>query len=313
MKRRLLGITAITAILAFSANMTAFAGWVQDTNGWAYQNDNGTWRGAGWFTDPADGSIYYLDPDGYMMTETHVEGFRLGADGRRIEKTEEEIQKEAERKQREATKSSPSKELAAAELAANTAKNTNIAAATTRTSYQAEMKKLMDIIFIDARKSLDSSITGTTTEDNLETTYRYSLNGNNSIVCSLWRVASEKSYNYVPNALDLSYNRNAVSDEATVTVLDNTFRRLMVASLGANTGNALLDNVFAENAAGNGSFEWNGNTDSGNIYNLKCSNGTISIKVTCIEKTAEQLAAEQAAAEQAAAAQTEAAAEETAQ
>lgn len=310
MKRKLLGITVITAALAISASMTAFAGWVQDSNGWAWQNDNGSWRGAGWLTDPADGSIYYLDPDGYMMTDTRVEGYRLGPDGRRIEKTEEEIQKEAERKQKEASRPSPSKELAAADLAAQAAKNSNIAASTARLSYQAEMKKLMDVIFIDARKTLDHSILGSTTEDNLETTYRYSLNGRNSIVCSLWKVSNAKSYNYVANALDLSYDRNAVSDEAQVQLLDDTFRRLMVASLGENTGNTMLDNIFAENAAGNSVFEWSGNTDSGNYYNMKCNNGTISIKVTCSEKTAEEIAAEQAAAEAAAnAANTEAAAQ----
>lgn len=305
MKKKLLSITVITAALAISASMTAFAGWVQDTNGWAYQNDDGSWRGAGWFTDPTDGGIYYLDPDGYMMTDTHVEGFRLGADGRRIEKTEEEIQKEAERKQREASRPSPSKELAAADLAAQAAKNSNVAVSTTRISYQAEMKKMMDTIFIDARKTLDNSINGSTTEDNLETTYRYSLNGRNSIVCSLWKVSNQKSYNYVANVLDLSYDRNAVSDEANVQVLDNTFRRLMVASLGETTGNSLLDNVFAENAAGNGVFDWSGNTDTGNYYELKCNNGVISIKVTCSEKTAEEIAAEKAAAEAAATGTTE--------
>lgn len=310
MKRKLLGITVITAALAISASMTAFAGWVQDTNGWAWQNDNGSWRGAGWFTDPADGSIYYLDPDGYMMTDTHVEGYRLGPDGRRIEKTAEDIQKEAERKQREASRPSPSKELAAADLAAQAAKTSNVAVSTARLSYQAEMKKLMDTIFIDARKTLDNSIAGSTTEDNLETTYRYSLNGRHSIVCSLWKVSNEKSYNYVANALDLSYDRNAVSDEAQVQILDNTVRRLMVASLGENTGNTLLDNIFAENVAGNSVFEWSGNTDSGNYYTMKCNNGVISIKVTCSEKTAEEIAAEKAAADAAAnAANTEAAAQ----
>lgn len=310
MKRKLLGITVITAALAISASMTAFAGWVQDTNGWAYQDDNGSWRGAGWFTDPEDGSIYYLDPDGYMMTDTHVEGFRLGADGRRIEKTEEEIQKEAERKQREASRPSPSKELAAADLAAQAAKSSNAAVSTARLSYQAEMKNLMDTIFIDARNTLDKSINGSTTEDNLETTYRYSLNGRNSIVCSLWRVSNEKSYNYVANALDLSYDRNAVSDEAQVQILDNTMRRLMVASLGETTGNALMDNAFAENAAGNSVFEWNGSTDNGNYYALSCNNGVITIKVTCSEKTAEEIAAEQAAADAAANAEDNEAAEE---
>lgn len=314
MKRKLLGITVITAALAISASMTAFAGWVQDSNGWAYQNDDGSWRGMGWFTDPTDGSIYFLDPDGYMMADTHVEGFRLGADGRRIEKTEEEIQKEAERKQREASRPSPSKQLSAAEAAAQAAKNSNIAASTSRVSYQAEMKKLMDIIFIDARKTLDNSIDGRTTEDNLETTYRYFLNGRDSVVCSLWKISNEKSYDYKANALDLIYDRNAVSDEAQVQLLDSMVRRLMAASLGETTGNALLDNVFAENAAGNGTFEWSGNTDSGNYYTLTCKNGVVSIKVTCSEKTAEEIAAEQAAAEAAANAENnEAASEEAAE
>lgn len=314
MKRKLLGVTVITAALAISASMTAFAGWVQDSNGWAYQNDDGSWRGMGWFTDPTDGSIYFLDPDGYMMADTHVEGFRLGADGRRIEKTEEEIQKEAERKQREASRPSPSKQLSAAEAAAQAAKNSNIAASTARIAYQAEMKKLMDIIFIDARKTLDNSIDGRTTEDNMETTYRYFLNGRDSVVCSLWKVSNEKSYDYKANALDLTYDRNAVSDEAQVQLLDSMVRRLMVASLGETTGNALLDNVFAENAAGNGTFEWSGNTDSGNYYALTCKNGVVSIKVTCSEKTAEEIAAEQAAAEAAANAENnEAASEEAAE
>lgn len=300
MKKKLLGVTVITAALAISTSMTALAGWVQDTNGWAYQNPDGSWPGAGWLTDPETGAMYYLDPDGYMMTDTHIEGFRLGADGKRVEKTEEDLQKEAERKQREASRPSPSRELSAADLAAEAAKTSNVAASTNRLSYQAAMKKLMDIIYIDARKTLNQEVVGSTTEDNLETTYRYSLNGRHSIVTSLWKVSTESSYNYVPHALDMSYDRNAVSEEATVLLLDNTFRRLMVAALGENTGNTLLDNIFAENGKGNSVFEWNGTTDSGNYYVMKCNNGTVSIQVTCSEKTAEELAAEKAAAEGAA-------------
>lgn len=297
MKKNLIGISVLAAALTISASMTAFAGWTQDTNGWTYQRDDGTWVGSGWFTDPADGAIYYIDPDGYMMKDTHIEGYRLGADGRRIEKTAEDIQKEEARKQQVASRPSPGKEHAAADLAANAAKSANAATTTSRLSYQSEMKKLMDTIFIDARNSLDASIVGTTTSDNLETTYRFSLNGNHSIVSSLQKSSNTKSASYVPHALELMYNRNAVSDEASVTLLDSSFRRLMVAGLGENVGNALLDNIFAENAKGNSKFEWTGNTDSGNYYNMVCSNGTITIKVTCSEKTAEQIAAEQAAAQ----------------
>lgn len=313
MRRQFLRITVLTAALAVSASITSFAGWVQDDHGWAYQNDDGSWRGAGWLTDPADGSIYYLDPDGYRMTDTHVEGFRLGPDGRRIEKTEEELAKEAERKREQASRPSPSKELTAAELAANETTSSSTADSTSRLSYQAEMKKLMDIIFIDARKQLPSEMIGDTTEDNLEVTYRYLLDGKDSIVSSLWKSSNPSSYNYVAHALDLSYNRNAVPDEAVVQTLDATFRRLMVAALGEGIGNALLDNIFAENANGNHSFEWTGYSDTGNSYVMNCNNGTISIQVTCSEKPVEDFLAEQAAqaaAQDAAAAQgTEAAAQ----
>lgn len=300
MKKKLIGVSLVTAALAISASMTAFAaGWTQDTNGWSYQRDNGSWVGCGWFTDPADGAIYYIDPDGYMMTDTHIEGFRLGPDGRRVEKTAEEIQKEAEKKQRDATKASPSKDHSAADLAVDSAKATNIASSTKRIPYQAEMKTLMDVVFLDTLKNLkamESPVTGSTTEDNLETTYRFSLNGNHSIVSSLWKASNKKSASYVPNALTLMYNRNAVSEESHVTLLDTTFRRLLVAALGENTGNALFDNILAENAKGNHQFEWTGNSDSSNYYSVTCNNGTITLELTCSEKTAEELAAEQAAA-----------------
>ena len=295
MRKKLLGISILSAAIVLSTGITAFAGWTQDTNGWAYQRDDGSWVGCGWFTDPADNSVYYLDPDGYMMTDTRVEGFRLGADGRRVEKTEEEIQKEAEAKVKEASKPSPSKSLAAADLAAAGA--THSAVTTTRLSYQAEMKKFMDTIYIAARPTLDASIKSGTTEDNMETTYRFSVNGNDALVCSLWKVSNKTNEAYKANALDLLYNRTSLPDDASIAATDTAFRNLSVAALGETTGNTLFDNILAENAKGNTEFTWEGNTDSGNAYTMNCKSGTISIQVTCSEKTAEQASEEAAASD----------------
>lgn len=291
MKKKLIGISVLAAALTLSTGITAFAGWKQDTNGWYYENADGSWVGCGWFTDPEDGGIYYIDPDGYMMSATTIEGFKLGDDGRRIEKTAEDIAKETERKQRIASRPSPAKEQAAADLAANAAKQGTAAVSTTRLAYQSEMKVFMDNLFIDTQKKLSAAHStatrSSTTEDNLETTYRFSAAAGPVVEASLWKMSNSKNINYKPAALDLEYNRNYVTEAADIEKFDSLFQRMCVAALGETEGKAVSDTYYAEIAAGSTSFERSGSTDAGNYYTMKYNSGKVFIEVTCSEITPE--------------------------
>lgn len=42
--------------------------WVQDTTGWWYRNEDGTWPSNGWWQDPADSVWYFFNEQGYIMT-----------------------------------------------------------------------------------------------------------------------------------------------------------------------------------------------------------------------------------------------------
>lgn len=66
MKRKKLMIRPLALALVASQCMTSFAGvWVNVSNDtWAYVRDDGTKQPGGWFTDPADQKIYYLDESG---------------------------------------------------------------------------------------------------------------------------------------------------------------------------------------------------------------------------------------------------------
>lgn len=57
--------------------MTSFAGeWKQDTAGWWYQNDDGTYAQNAWVGN------YYCGNDGYMLVNTTTpDGYAVGADG----------------------------------------------------------------------------------------------------------------------------------------------------------------------------------------------------------------------------------------
>lgn len=72
-KKMLVGI--LSTALAMSMSMTAFAGqWQSDTNGWWWQNDNGsypanTWQ---WIDGNNDGTAesYYFNEQGYCLMNT---------------------------------------------------------------------------------------------------------------------------------------------------------------------------------------------------------------------------------------------------
>ena len=80
MKKTKLLLAVISMSTAMS--MTALAGeWKQDTTGWWYQNDDGTYISNQWFQD-FDGKWYYLNESGYMLTNgTAPDGRSVGTDG----------------------------------------------------------------------------------------------------------------------------------------------------------------------------------------------------------------------------------------
>lgn len=303
MKKKLIGMSVIAAAMTAAMSMTAFAGWTETRDGWVYYNDDGSQVWSGWFTDPADGSMYYIDPDGYMMTETRVNGYWLGADGRRVEKTEAEIASEAARAEREASKPTPAGSAKAATEAANAAKSATAAATTTRSAYQAEMKVFMDKYYIETAKELtNENLKSSTTKDTTETTYRFNLDGyGNVISSSLWTVAVKKSVNYKPEAFEISYDRAAMGDDEDLDQLDSLFKQLIIAALGDAKGEEIYNGIFEQLGNGIYTFDTSGNTDSGNYFTLSCGSGIVTIQVTCSE-TAE---AEEAAEEEAAAAETD--------
>ncbi|WP_432626480.1 hypothetical protein [Brotaphodocola sp.] len=312
MKKRFLSMAAVAFALSISTGMTAFAGsWKSDENGKYYENDNGSRPVyAGWFTDPADGVMYYMDPDGYAMTNTKVEGYRLDDEGRRIEKTEEEIQREAARKAELASRPSPAKKAAAAEVAADAAKNAVAATTTGRTSYQSEMKVFMDKYFIEAGKACtNTDITGTTDEDNTEITYAFKTSdGYHFLEATEWLSVKASSTNYKPQAFDLFYNFNAMGGEEA-TIFGNAFNQMVIAAVGETEGQAVIDAINEARNAGTATFNRSGNTDAGNTYTLTYNNGSATLSVTCSEQDSIAAEAEQAKEEAEAAAET--AAEQT--
>lgn len=62
------GISLLLSVaLATSMSFSAFAGeWKQDSTGWWYQNDNGSYLSNGWYQE--NNTWYYFNQDGYMVT-----------------------------------------------------------------------------------------------------------------------------------------------------------------------------------------------------------------------------------------------------
>ena len=74
----------------------------------------------------------------------------------------------------------------------------------------------MDSIFIDAiqeaRKLENYTVSGDTTENNLETTYRFLSEGKGTFFTSSLGLSSRPtSLNYTPHAIEIVYNRNVLS------------------------------------------------------------------------------------------------------
>lgn len=70
-----------TLCMSSIMSMTAMAGqWKQDSIGWWYQNDNGSYPANQWLE--IDGKQYYFDSNGYMLHDTTTpDGYKVGSDG----------------------------------------------------------------------------------------------------------------------------------------------------------------------------------------------------------------------------------------
>lgn len=86
MKRKAI-VGIVTAIMALSMNMTAFAGqWQSDANGWWYQNDDGSYPTSTWHWIDGNGDgiaeSYYFNEQGYcLMNTTTPDGYTVNPAG----------------------------------------------------------------------------------------------------------------------------------------------------------------------------------------------------------------------------------------
>lgn len=105
MKRKGLVTAGLVAGLSVLSSMTAFAGqwiygndgewtyldfgWKQDSTGWWYQNEDGSYPISTWKWIDEDGNnngdgelaSYYFDANGYLVTNTTIDGYTVNADG----------------------------------------------------------------------------------------------------------------------------------------------------------------------------------------------------------------------------------------
>ncbi len=288
MRKTVFGIAAVAAAMTLSTGITAFAaGWVTETTPYGdqqkYVYDDGNWPSGNWFTDPETNLTYFLDPDGYRMKDTMVEGYKLDANGVRQEKTEEELLREAQEKVKREGRNTPGKAVNAAKEAAVEAKEKTAAVSTVRRSYISELKVLINKTTKDvATTRTDSSVQILTTEDNMEVSRTYhNADGTDFYKFSMWNSAKDKA-----NAVDLMYIYDA-APEADRNLYNTAYEQSVVAALGDTEGKAVTDYVQGQREQGVTNLTREGKTDSGNSYSLTYKNNKIQISVTCSEVTEE--------------------------
>ena len=86
MKKKGIAAAVLAAGLSAAAVMPAFAGeWKQDSTGYWYQNDDGSYPVAvwQWLDGNGDGisECYYFYEDGYMASNTTVDGYTVDENG----------------------------------------------------------------------------------------------------------------------------------------------------------------------------------------------------------------------------------------
>lgn len=81
--RVLIGALALSCLITVPAYA---AEWKQDSKGWWWQEDNGSYPTSSWKN--IGGKYYYFGADGYMLHDTTTpDGYKVGSDGAWIEKT----------------------------------------------------------------------------------------------------------------------------------------------------------------------------------------------------------------------------------
>ena len=84
--KRIFGFVAMCSIiLLFLGTNVEAAQWRLGTDGWWYDNGNGTWPADRWLK--IDGKWYYFGSDGYMVKEKWIGYYYLGTDGAMLENT----------------------------------------------------------------------------------------------------------------------------------------------------------------------------------------------------------------------------------
>ena len=85
MKKRYIA-ALMAAVMTMGSSFTAMAGWQSDTNGWWWQNEDGSYPSNGWQWIDGNGDgvseSYYFGPDGYMYANTTTpDGYTVNVDG----------------------------------------------------------------------------------------------------------------------------------------------------------------------------------------------------------------------------------------
>lgn len=72
---------ALTVAMVLFGSITSYAGqWKQDSKGWWYQNDDGSYPANKW--SQINGEYYYFNSSGYMLANTTTpDGYKVGSDG----------------------------------------------------------------------------------------------------------------------------------------------------------------------------------------------------------------------------------------
>ena len=76
----------LTAAMVLMMSFSALAGvWKNDAKGWWYENADGSYLRNGWnWVDGNNDGVsesYYFQNDGYLVTNTTVEGYQVNSDG----------------------------------------------------------------------------------------------------------------------------------------------------------------------------------------------------------------------------------------